>query len=53
LERLAERLAESGEARLQALRDSLNASIEKGGAHGQDEVNAFFAAEATKLADEG
>lgn len=47
------RLVEEREARLQALRDTLSASIEKGGAHGQDDVNAFLAAEATKLAGEG
>jgi hypothetical protein len=53
LERLAGRLAEEREARLRALRDTLNASLEKGAAHGQDDVNAFLAAEAGKLADEG
>lgn len=53
LERLAEWFAEKCKARLQALHDALNASIDKGGAHGQDNVNAFLAAEATKLAGKG
>ncbi|MEO9131386.1 MAG: type II toxin-antitoxin system ParD family antitoxin [Sphingomonas sp.] len=34
------RLVEEREARLQALRDTLNASIERGGAHSDDEVGA-------------
>lgn len=45
------RLVKEGEeARLQALRDTLSASLEKGGAHGRDDVTAFLAAEAAKLA---
>ena len=47
------RLVEEREARLQALRDTLNASIEKSGAHSPDDVAAFLATEATKLAGEG
>ena len=53
LERLAERLAEEREARLRALREALNASLDTGGAHGRDEVNGFLATEAAKLAGDG
>jgi len=53
LERLAERLAEEREARLQALRDTPNASLEKGGAHGPDDVNGFLATAAAKLGGDG
>jgi antitoxin ParD1/3/4 len=34
------RLVEEREAKLQALRDTLNASIERGGAHTPEEVSA-------------
>ena len=50
---LAERLMEEGEARRQALRDTLSASLDTGGAHGRDDVKAFLAAEAAKLTGEG
>ena len=50
---LAERLMEEGEARRQALRDTLSASLDRGGAHGRDDVKALLAAEAAKLTGEG
>ena len=53
LERLAGRLAEEREPRVQALRDTLSASLDTGGAHGRDDVKAFLAAEAAKLTGEG
>lgn len=53
LERLAERLAQKREARVQALRDALNVSLDTGGAHGRDDVNGFLATEAAKLASDG
>ena len=37
------RLVEEREAKLAALRETLNASIEAGGAHTSDEVRAFVA----------
>jgi antitoxin ParD1/3/4 len=38
------RLVEEREAKLQALRDTLDTSIARGGAHGDDEVGAAIAA---------
>ena len=35
------RLVEEREAKLQALRDTLNASIERGGAHSDNDVGAY------------
>jgi len=35
------RLVEEREAKLQALRDTLNASIERGGAHSDEDVGAY------------
>jgi antitoxin ParD1/3/4 len=47
------RLVEEREARLQALRDTLSASIARGGEYGDEEVAAHLDAEMTKLAAEG
>jgi antitoxin ParD1/3/4 len=47
------RLVEEREARLQALRDTLTASIARGGAHDPADVDAYLDAEMTKLAAEG
>ena len=47
------RLVEEREARLQALRDTLNASIAEGGAITDDELAASLDAKAAELAKEG
>ncbi|NGO49695.1 type II toxin-antitoxin system ParD family antitoxin [Allomesorhizobium camelthorni] len=47
------RLVEEREAKLQALRATLDASIAEGGAHSDDEVEEAIAARAAALADEG
>ncbi|HEV2897838.1 MAG TPA: type II toxin-antitoxin system ParD family antitoxin [Pseudaminobacter sp.] len=47
------RLVEEREARLQALRATLDASIAEGEAHSDDEVEEAIAAKAAALADEG
>jgi antitoxin ParD1/3/4 len=47
------RLVEEREAKLQALRATLDASIAEGGAHSDDEVAEAIAAKAAALAEEG
>jgi antitoxin ParD1/3/4 len=47
------RLVEEREAKLQALRATLDASIAEGGAYSDDEVEEAIAAKAAALADEG
>ena len=47
------RLVEEREAKLAALRETLNASIARGGEYSDDEVGAHIDAELTKLAVEG
>jgi antitoxin ParD1/3/4 len=47
------RLVEEREAKLQALRATLDASIAEGGAHSDDEVEYAIEAKAAALADEG
>jgi len=47
------RLVEEREAKLQALRDTLNAAIAEGGALTDDEVATSLAAQAAELAKEG
>ena len=47
------RLVEEREARLSALRETLNASIAAGGDVSDDELDAALAVEAKNLADEG
>lgn len=47
------RLVEEREAKLQALRETLNRSIEQGGANSPEDVAAVLAAESEKLAAEG
>lgn len=47
------RLVEEREARLAALRETLNASIEAGGDVSEDDLDAALDAEAGKLAKEG
>ena len=47
------RLVEEREARLQALRETLTASIARGGAHDSADVDAYLEGEMTKLAAEG
>jgi antitoxin ParD1/3/4 len=47
------RLVEEREAKLQALRDTLNASIAEGGALTDNEVSASLEAEAAELAKAG
>jgi antitoxin ParD1/3/4 len=47
------RLVEESEAKLAALRETLNASIERGGEHSDADVDAHLAAEMAKLAAEG
>ena len=47
------RLVEEREAKLQALRQTLDTSIAQGGAHTDDEVGAALAAKAKALAEEG
>jgi len=47
------RLVEEREAKLAALRRTLNASIEEGGAHDDDDIGGALAEEARKLAKEG
>lgn len=47
------RLVEEREARLAALRQTLDASIARHGEHSDDEVGAYLDAEMTKLAAEG
>jgi antitoxin ParD1/3/4 len=47
------RLVEEREAKLQALRATLDASIAEGGAHSDHEVEEAIAAKAAALADEG
>ena len=47
------RLVEEREARLQSLRDTLNASIERGGACSDDELGASLDLEAARLAAQG
>jgi antitoxin ParD1/3/4 len=47
------RLVEEREAKLAALRETLNVSIERGGEHGDADVDAYLDAEMTKLAAEG
>ena len=47
------RLVEEREARLQALRDTLSASIARGGEHSAADVDAYLDTEMTKLAAEG
>jgi antitoxin ParD1/3/4 len=47
------RLVEEREAKLQALRATLDASIAEGGAYSDDEVEEAIAARAAALADEG
>lgn len=46
------RLVEEREAKLQALRDTLNASIERGGSHSDEEVAAAIEAALDKIDDE-
>jgi antitoxin ParD1/3/4 len=47
------RLVEEREAKLEALRRTLEASIAEGGARSDDEVGAALAARAQRLAEEG
>lgn len=47
------RLVEEREAKLAALRETLNTAIERGGAHSDADVDAHIAAEMDKLAAEG
>lgn len=47
------RLVEEREAKLQALRDTLNASIERGGAHSAEEVRAHLDEVMEELAAQG
>lgn len=47
------RLVEEREARLAALRQTLDASITRGGEHGDAEVEADLAAELNRLAAQG
>lgn len=47
------RLVEEREARLQALRDTLNASVERGGAVDDDALTAILDAEEAKLQQAG
>ena len=47
------RLVEEREAKQQALKDTLSASIAEGGAHGDADVGAALAARAKALAGEG
>ena len=47
------RLVEEREAKLAALRDTLNASVERGGEFSDAEVGAHLDAEMSKLATEG
>ena len=47
------RLVEEREAKLKALRQTLEASIAQGGAHSQDDVTAELDAKARALGDEG
>ncbi len=47
------RLVEEREAKLAALRDTLNASVERGGEFSDAEVDAHLDAEMSKLAAEG
>lgn len=42
------RLVEEREAKLQALRDHINAAIARGGAHSDEEMEAFLEREAKK-----
>jgi antitoxin ParD1/3/4 len=46
-------LAEEHKAKLQALRDMVEASIAKGGSYTDQEVGAFLHAEAEKLRHQG
>ena len=47
------RLVEEREAKLRALRDTLNASIAEGGANTDEELGAFLDAKALELAKAG
>jgi len=47
------RLVEEREAKLQALRETIDAAIAEGGAMTDDEVGAFLAAQAAELSKEG
>ena len=47
------RLVEEREAKLAALRETLNASVEQGGAHSADDVRAHLAAVAGDLSTPG
>jgi antitoxin ParD1/3/4 len=47
------RLVEEREAKLEALRQTVEASLAEGGALGQDEVSATLSARARALAQEG
>jgi len=47
------RLVEYNEAKLQSLRDTINASIAEGGSFTDEEVGAYLDAQAEKMAEEG
>ncbi len=47
------RLVEEREAKLKALQEMLNASVQEGGSHSPDDVAAYLDAEAAKLEREG
>jgi antitoxin ParD1/3/4 len=47
------RLVEEREAKLQSLRDTINASIAEGGSFTDDEVGAYLAEQSEKLAEAG
>lgn len=47
------RLVEEREAKLKALRETLSASIAKGGSHSDDDIEAVLAAKVAQLTNEG
>jgi antitoxin ParD1/3/4 len=47
------RLVEEREAKLSALRDTLNASIERGGEHNDEDLDAVLAEASRKLQEQG
>lgn len=47
------RLVEEREAKLKALRETINASIERGGEHDSEDVDAYLESVSNELAAEG